>query len=166
MINLIVARGKNGEIGADNKLLWKLPSDMQFFREMTTGNTVVMGRKTWESIGSKPLPSRTNIVITNREVLLIGGRGKKPIFMNMEYFHSFIENYDSTEFGEIFIIGGSSIYKGLAKYVDVMYITEVEQSYPQADTYFEFPEGNWKRILLGMGKDNGLEYKFTKWERE
>src|SRR3989338_6362266 len=105
MISLIAAIGKNNELGKDNALLWKLPADMKHFREITLLHTVIMGRKTFESMG-KPLPNRRNIVIT-RDV-----KYKKE---GVDIVHSLDKAIDSarnplTENEEIFIIGGAEIY--------------------------------------------------------
>lgn len=127
MINLIVAHGEHREIGFENKLLWKLPKDMDRFVELTTGHTVVMGRKTYESIG-RPLPNRENIVLT---------RDPEPVFLPQG-----VAPFDSTDSilryskdREIFIIGGAEVYKAFLPYADRLYITLVRGTF-KADTYF------------------------------
>lgn len=127
MINIIVAHGENKEIGLNNELLWKLPKDMKRFKEITTGHTVVMGRKTFESIG-RPLPNRENIVLT---------RDPEPVFLPQG-----VAPFDSTdsilcysEGRELFIIGGAEVYKAFLPFADRLYITWVHGTF-KADSYF------------------------------
>lgn len=132
MISIIVAIAENGVIGGDNKLLWHISSDLKRFKALTTGNTIVMGRKTYESIG-RPLPNRKNIVISRNRELTIEG---------CEVIHSLeelITNHDKGE--ELFIIGGGEIYRSALQYADKLYITEVLKSY-DGDT--SFPEINFE----------------------
>lgn len=162
-MNLIVARGINGEIGANNELLWKLPGDMRFFRETTRFNTVVMGRKTWESIGSKPLPKRKNIVIT-RNPKWTGD--SNTMYLTLEQFISlYKKSWDYLLYGDSFIIGGAEIYRQLDCYIDVMYITEVEQTFPEADSFFYGLSGEWDIEKLESGEENGLKYTIYKHTR-
>ena len=161
MVNLIVARGKNGEIGAGNDLLWRLPSDMQFFKNTTVNQTVVMGMNTWKSIGEKPLTSRTNIVITRSGTSTRLINGQFVYFSTKEDMEDLVRNFA----GEVFIIGGEKIYGEFASLVDVMYITEVEQTYENADTFFNEPEGEWRKTPIYRGYENGLAFTIRKWER-
>ena len=164
-MKLIVAMGKNGEIGANNKLLWNLPSDMKHFRETTKWHTVVMGRKTWESIGSKPLPNRQNIVITRNKHMKSDYRNVHFATLE-EFIHNHRRNvYDSLMFGDFFVIGGAEIYEKLAKYTNVMYITYVEQSFPEADTFFPNIEGVFNYETLQTGEENGLKFTIKKFTR-
>jgi len=131
MISLIAAIGKNNELGKGNNLLWKLPADQKFFRETTLGHTVIMGRKTFESLG-RPLPNRRNIVIT-RDV-----NYKKE---GVDIVHSLDKAIDSarnplTENEEIFIIGGAEIYKQSLPLADKLYITHIEAEDKDADSFF------------------------------
>ena len=127
MINIIVAHGLNKEIGLDNKLLWKLPKDMDWFVKHTTGHTVVMGRKTFESIG-RALPNRENIVLT---------RDPEPIFLppRIAPFNSIESILQLAKDREIYIIGGAEVYKAFLPYADRLLITTVEGQF-KADTYF------------------------------
>ena len=97
MISLIAAVGKNLELGLDNKLIWHIPEDLKYFKEVTTGKTVVMGRKTFESIG-RPLPNRKNIILSRNDILIDGAQ----VVRNFKE----VLNQD-----DVFIIGGESIYK-------------------------------------------------------
>lgn len=129
-MNLIVAVDKNWAIGKNNKLLASIPSDMQMFRERTTGGVVVMGRKTLESLpGGRPLPDRTNIVITNRATL----KNDKIIVCNdVPTVLDKIKEYPPEK---VFCIGGGSVYRLLLPYCDTAYITKIDYAY-DADTYF------------------------------
>jgi len=129
MISIIAAIGKNNELGKKNDLLWNLPIDMKHFRETTRGHTVVMGQKTFESIGH-PLPSRRNIVLTQDNNLKIEG---VEIFNSLESLEAeFLK--ESSE--EVFIIGGGMIYKLFIDKADKLYITHVDAEFPDAEIFF------------------------------
>lgn len=141
ILSIISAIGKNNEIGQKNALLWNLPADMRHFKETTSGHAVIMGQKTFESIG-KSLPNRRNIVLTKDENF------KKD---DIEIVYSINELLDLLEKttqkdDECFIIGGGQIYKLFIDIADWLYITHVDESFPNADTFF--PEINmtkWKK---------------------
>ena len=122
MINVIVAYDKNLAIGKDNTLVWRQSADLKRFKELTTGNTVVMGRKTFESIG-KPLPNRKNIVITRQDIQIEG----------VEIIKSIEEIKNIEE--DIFIIGGGEIYKSCLIFADRIFATEIDCEI-EADTWF------------------------------
>lgn len=128
MISLIAAIGRNNELGKENKLLWSLPADMKHFKNITTLHTVIMGRKTFESIG-KPLPNRRNIVITR------DADYKKE---GVEIAHSLAGALDliKDKDEEIFIIGGAELYKETIKIADKLYMTHVEAEDKDADAFF------------------------------
>ncbi len=133
---MIVARSKNGVIGADNRIPWRLRDDMRFFREMTTGNTVVMGRKTFESLG-RPLPNRRNVVVT---------RDKRFRADGVDVVHSPEEALAlprNARDGELFVIGGQQIYEALLPYTDVVYVTEV-QAVVDGDAFFPELGDEWE----------------------
>ncbi|MBO5821177.1 MAG: dihydrofolate reductase, partial [Alistipes sp.] len=126
MISIIVAIAQNGTIGDKNSLLWHIKEDMRFFRTTTSGHPVIMGRKTFESLGSKPLPKRKNIVITRFDVEFEGAFTA----------HSLEEAISMAEGDEeIFIMGGAQIYAQSLDIADRMYITRVERDY-EGDTSF------------------------------
>ncbi len=127
MISLIAAIGKNNELGKNNTLLWHMPADMKFFRDTTRGHTVIMGRKTFESLKG-PLPNRKNIVIT---------RDKSYISHGVNVVHSLQEALkESGVKDEVFIIGGAEIYKQAMDYADRLYITHIDAEDKKADTFF------------------------------
>jgi dihydrofolate reductase len=128
-LSLIAAVAENGAIGKDNRLLWHLPADLQHFKRLTTGHVVVMGRKTFESIG-KPLPNRTNVVVTRQPGFEADG---------CEVVHSLddalrqsaIQNPQSA----IFVIGGAELYAQALPLAEKLYLTEVKAS-PHGDAFF------------------------------
>jgi dihydrofolate reductase len=136
MISIIVALAENLAIGAGNGLLWKLPNDMRRFRELTAGHTVIMGRKTFESLPKGALPNRTNVVISkNKETV----SGNCKIFGNLQ---DAIKEYGNEE--EVFIIGGASVYHQTIDLADKLYVTRVHHSFGNADTFFpETDENKW-----------------------
>ena len=151
MISIIVAVGKNRAIGRNNQLLWHIPEDMQHFKEKTMGKTVVMGDKTFQSIG-KPLPGRRNVVVTlDPNFMAEGVEISNSLDDILEAAKKFPE--------ETFIIGGGQIYALTFPHADKLYITEVDDSPTDADTffpdYFEF-----SKEVRKEEHDNGM-FKFT-----
>ena len=161
MISLIAAIGKNNELGKGNTLLWHLPADMKHFREITTLHPVVMGRKTFESLG-KPLPNRRNIVIT-RDV-----NYKRT---GMELVYSLNEALDlfPNQDEEIFIIGGAEIYKQTMPVADKLYITHIDAEDREADAFFpEIIPIVWNEISHEEHKrdeKNPFNYVFSIYEK-
>ena len=158
MISIIAAIGKNRELGKDNKLLWHIPEDFKRFKELTSNHVVIMGRKTFESIG-KPLPNRVNIIITRN-------RTWAPLRCTISYsLEEAIEK--GTTFAkasasqrEIFIIGGAEIYKQGIQYADKLYLTLINRKYPKADAFFpDYSE--FKKITFEENHNSGeLQFKF------
>lgn len=133
-----MAYDKNRGIGADNDLLWMrdLPADLKHFRKLTLGKSIIMGRKTFESIGSKPLPDRQNIVLsrtpTGVEKVITAG--------------SLAAGYAMAQY-PIVVIGGESIFREALKDVDTIYATEVDASFPQASVFFpELDMNDWREV--------------------
>ncbi|MEA2006964.1 MAG: dihydrofolate reductase [Patescibacteria group bacterium] len=151
MISIIVVVGKNREIGCDNKLLWNLPEDMQRFKKITMGKTVVMGDKTFESIGGT-LPRRKNIVVSLKEGY------QAPGCETRDSLEEVLEEYKSKD-EELFVIGGGMIYELALSHADKLYITEVDDA-PKADTHFpDYSE--FKKIVYEKESFDGtLNYKF------
>jgi len=158
MISVIVAVGKNREIGRKNELLFEIPEDMQRFIDVTKGHTVVMGEKTFQSIG-KPLPNRKNIVVT------LDKNYKAPGCETRYSLEDVLkENKKSKE--EIFVIGGGQIYKLSLPYADKLYITEVDSEILDADTYFPDYSEFSKVVFERSSSDDNYKYKFLELERE
>lgn len=157
MISLIAAVGKNNELGLDNHLIFNIPGDLKFFRNITLGKTVVMGRKTYESIG-KPLPKRINIVVSNSLKETDG-------ITIINSFEEVLEKYLNSD-EEVFIIGGESLYNYFINYAQNIYLTKVYAN-ADADKYFpSFDENNYNQTLLGENKENNLEYKHILYRRK
>ena len=161
MISLIAAIGKNNELGKGNTLLWHMPADMKFFRETTSLHAVVMGRKTFESLG-RPLPNRKNIVIT-RDV-----KYKKE---GVEIVHSLSAALDlfRDQNEEIFVIGGAEIYKQTISIADKLYITHIEAEDKEADAFFpEIIPVVWNEVSHEEHKkdeENPFNYTFSVYEK-
>ncbi len=167
-VALIVAMAENGVIGRNNKLPWHLPEDLRYFKQTTMGKPIIMGRKTYESIG-KPLPGRTNIVISRQEnyELPEGAKHVRSLDEAIELADS-IAFIDGTE--EVMVIGGSQIYKEafLQGKADRLYLTKVH-SEVDGDAYLEgFDESQWR--LTGQddfqsSETNPYDYSFCVYER-
>ncbi len=158
-LTIIVAISENNAIGKNNQLLWHLPADLKHFKEITTGHTIIMGRKTYDSIG-KPLPNRRSIVITRSTDLVIDG---------VEVVNSLNEAIELCKPDEqAFIIGGAEIYNQAMPYVTAIHLTKVHQQY-EADAFF--PEINptvWKEInsvTYPVDEKNNVAYTFSTLER-
>lgn len=138
MISLIVAMDKNRVIGVENKLPWHLPADLKRFKDLTLGHHIVMGRKTFESIG-KPLPGRTNVVITRQS-------DYRP--QGCTVVHS-LEAAMMTSQGdsEVFIIGGGELFKQALSFADKVYVTLIDTAVPRGDAYFpDLEKSNWQLL--------------------
>ena len=153
-VHMIVARSKNGVIGRGGRIPWRLRDDMRFFRETTMGHTVVMGRKTFESLG-RPLPGRRNVVVTRDRGFRAEG---------VEVVHSPEEALAlprTPADGELFVIGGQQLYEALLPYADVIYITEVD-AVVEGDAFFPALGDEWELTELRRhGADEHNEYPFT-----
>ena len=161
MISYIVAMDKNRVIGKDNQLPWHLPADLKFFKKVTMGHPIVMGRKTHESIG-KPLPGRENIILTRNQTYKSEGCS---VIHSVEELNRLVEEKNE----EVFVIGGAELFKATFAHVDRLYITKIEHEF-EGDTYFpDFKESDWKIISQEKGiKDekNPYDYSFIIYERE
>ncbi|MCF2221592.1 dihydrofolate reductase [Chryseobacterium sp. PS-8] len=160
MTTIVVAMGEKNEIGFENQLLWHLPKDLKHFKEITSGHPVIMGRKTYESIG-KPLPNRTNIVVSRKtdwfeEGILIVGSIKEAV--------KFAKKIDE----EVFIIGGGKIYEQTMDIVDKLEVTLVKADL-QADTFFpKIDPKIWKKtdeICHEKDEKNQHDFCFQTFER-
>ena len=161
MLSIIVAKAKNNIIGKDNKLLWHLPDDLKRFKELTTGHNIIMGRKTFESLG-RVLPNRKHIVFTQNPDFKIDDE-------NVQVVHSMLEIQEYIESKEEnFVIGGAMIYNLLMPYVTKMYVTEIDKDF-DGDTFF--PKINteiWKEVSREKGPSddkNDFDYDYVTYER-
>jgi dihydrofolate reductase len=157
-ISMIVARSRNHVIGRDNQMPWKISADLQFFKRITMGFPVIMGRKTWESIG-RPLPGRRNIVVSrNQDYQATGG----------ELVGSLDEALKSlSEFPRVFVIGGEQLFKQAFDKADRLYITEIDLDIEGGDTFFAVPnESNWKEVERTPGAEGDITFSFITLERK
>lgn len=157
MYTIIAAIGKNRELGRDNKLLWSLKGDLKFFKEKTTNHTIIMGRKTFESLG-RLLPNRKHVVISSSNNF----PKEVDVYNNIE---SLLSHYKDTS-EELFIIGGAKIYSEFIDYATKMYLTLVDGEF-DADVYFPmFDEKDWTKTVLSENEENGLKYKHVLYEKK
>jgi dihydrofolate reductase len=157
-ISMIVARSRNHVIGRDNQMPWKISADLQFFKRITMGFPVIMGRKTWESIG-RPLPGRRNIVVSrNADLTLIGA----------EVAGSLEEALDRlSESARVFVIGGEQLFKQAFDKTDRLYITEIDLDIADGDTFFEVPNANqWQELERTPGSEGEISFNFVTLERK
>ncbi len=158
MLSIICILGKNREIGFQNKLLWDIPEDMEHFRRLTWGHTVIMGDRTFESIG-RALPGRKNIVVS---------RDKNYQAPDCEVNNSLEDllHWAKSQPEEIFVIGGGQIYKQALPFAEKLYLTLVDDS-PLADTFFPDYSRDFVQVKSSEQKEyKGIKYKFTEYERQ
>ncbi len=161
MLSIIVAKAKNNIIGKNNELVWHLPEDLKHFKELTTGHTIIMGRKTYESLG-KPLPNRKHIIFSQNPDFRVHEE-------NVQVVHSLLEIQDLIEGKEeAFVIGGAMIYNFLMPYVKKMYVTEIKQEF-DGDAFFPIIDSEkWKETSRTTGiknEENNLDYDFVTYEK-
>lgn len=155
-ISIIAAVGRNYELGRNNDLIWHFHKDMVFFRETTTGSTVLMGRKTFESL-PKALPRRRNIVITS---------DKNYIAEGAEVCHSVDDALELCKNDNVFVIGGGKIYQQFIDMADSLYLTEVEAECADADTYFpKFDKSDYSREVLAEHEENGIRFSHVLYKK-
>ena len=157
-ISMIVARSRNHVIGRDNQMPWKISADLQFFKRVTMGHPVIMGRKTWESIG-RPLPGRRNIVVSrNAQFQLEGAELAGSLEEALNRF---------SEAPRVFVIGGEQLFKQAFAKADRLYITEIDIDINDGDTFFEVPDtASWKEIERTPGVEGEITFNFVTLERK
>lgn len=162
MLSIIVAVAKNNVIGKDNKLIWHLPEDLKRFKRLTSNHTIIMGRRTFESLG-RVLPNRKHVILCNDAKMNIDDENVE-ILDDISKLKKYIESDD-----ENFVIGGATIYRLLMPFANKMYITHINQEF-DGDVYFpEISEKEWKIIDRETGlKDekNPFDYEYVTYERK
>ena len=159
---IVVAYGKNREIGAANDMPWSnsLKDDLKNFKELTSGSTIIVGRKTFDSFGGKPLPNRENIVVTHSTNELIDG---------IKVARSLNEAYSLASNEKVFVIGGGQIYAEAINDMDILYVTEVNAKFDTATVFFPKVDLSlWKetsRVHHNADERNKYEFDFVKYER-
>ncbi|EKT4467217.1 dihydrofolate reductase [Pseudomonas putida] len=164
-LSLIAALAENRVIGIDNSMPWHLPGDFKYFKATTLGKPIIMGRKTWDSLG-RPLPGRLNIVVSRQPGLVLAGA---EVFPSLEAAVTRAEQWAQEQgVGELMLIGGAQLYgqaleKGLVKR---MYLTRVELS-PEGDAWFpEFDKAQWTLMSSEPQEEEGKPaYHFEVWDR-
>jgi dihydrofolate reductase len=158
-VALIAAVARNGIIGAGNRLPWHLPEDLRHFRSITSGHTVIMGRKTWESIG-KPLPNRQNIVVSRQAGLRLDGAA---VAHSLEEALTLAVRPDP-----VFIIGGEALYRSALPVATLLYLTEIARDFAGDARFPPFERGEWREIACEVHEPasrDGFAYHFATYER-
>lgn len=170
ILSIIAAIGKNNELGKGNELLWHMPADMRHFRETTSGHPVIMGRKTFESLGTsadgslgKPLPNRRNIVVTRN---MDYRKSDVEVVYSLDVAMKLLENLSD----EVFVIGGSEIYRQALPFADKLYITRIDGEDKEADAHFpEIRNTEWEesyREHHDADDKNPFAYTFLTYKRK
>lgn len=162
MLSIIVAKAKNNVIGKNNQMLWHLSDDLKRFKQLTLNHTIIMGRKTFESLGGI-LPNRKHIIFSQNPDFKVENE-------NVQVVHSLLQIQDLIEGKEeAFVIGGAMIYNFLMPYVRKMYVTEIEKDF-DGDAFFPVIDTNiWKETSREKGlkdENNNLDYYFITYERK
>ena len=160
MLSIIVAKAKNNIIGNNNELIWHIPEDLKRFKRLTTGHTIIMGRKTFESLG-RILPNRHHVILCNDMELNIDDE-------NVEVLEdiSQLEKYINSE-EENFVIGGATMYKLLMPYCKKMYITEIDRDFEGDVSFPEIDLDKWKVVKREKGPEddeNDFDYEYVDYE--
>lgn len=158
-VALIAAVASNGIIGAGNRLPWHLPEDLAHFRALTSGHCVVMGRKTWASIG-RPLPNRQNIVVTHQADLRVEGAA---VAHSLEQALSMSDRPDP-----VFVIGGEALYRAALPLADLLYLTEIDRDFAGDARFPAFERALWREVARDVhapASSAGFAYHFATYER-
>ena len=157
-LNLIAAVGKNRELGKDNDLIWHLKEDLKYFKEKTNNNTIIMGRKCFESLPGL-LPNRKHIILTNNKNYIVNGA---LIMHNIEEVLEYVKNTNET----CFIIGGAKIYEIFLPYCNNLYLTEIDDE-KDADVYFpKFDKNMYNSEIVEENEENNIKYKMLVYRRK
>jgi dihydrofolate reductase len=157
-ISMIVARSRNHVIGRNNQMPWKISADLQFFKRVTMGFPVIMGRKTWESIG-RPLPGRRNIVVSrNPSLTLAGAEVSGSLDQALQHL---------SDSPRVFVIGGEQLFSQAFSKADQLYITEIDLEVEGGDTFFQIPNPDeWVEIERTPGDEGGISFHFLTLKRK
>ncbi|WP_185851143.1 dihydrofolate reductase [Blattabacterium cuenoti] len=163
---LISAVSTNGYIGKNNKLMWYLPNDLKHFKKITYGETVLMGRKTFESIG-KILPGRRNIILTKKKKIIYLELNKKS--KNTKILSSLKEVFSLKNYEKIFVIGGQKIYESMIDKAEKIELTLVHKKFYGDKKFPKIDPKNWEKkheILFKKDKNHSYDYSFIRYERK
>lgn len=157
-LSMIAAVGKNNELGRDNDLIWKLKDDMKFFRTITSGKTIIMGRKCFESLPGL-LPNRKHIILTTNTDYMVDGA---IIFNNIIDVIRYVENSNE----DCFVIGGAKIYEEFLPFVNEIYLTEIDDE-AIADVFFpSFDKSMYDSEVLNEGVEKSINYKILRYRKK
>jgi dihydrofolate reductase len=163
-LSLIAALAENRVIGVDNSMPWHLPGDFKYFKATTLGKPIIMGRKTWDSLG-RPLPGRLNLVVTRQQNLQLEGA---EVFTSLEAAVERAEEWAAEQgVSEVMLIGGAQLYGQALEHADRLYLTRVALT-PEGDAWFPaFDEGQWTLVsnTENPALDDKPAYRFEVWER-
>lgn len=158
-LSIIAAIGKNGELGKDNKMIWHLPNDLKFFKDMTMGKYIIMGYNTYISLPRKLVNRKYIVLSLNHHIL----DSNIKVFSNIESLLTSIKDYDA----EIFVIGGGKVYSEFIDLCQDIYLTEIDASDRSADVYFPpFDKEKYKREVLDECEENKIKYKHVVYRRK
>jgi dihydrofolate reductase len=164
-LSLIAALGENRVIGVDNSMPWHLPGDFKYFKATTLGKPIIMGRKTWDSLG-RPLPGRLNLVVSRQNGLQLEGA---EVFSSLETARERAEQWAREQsVDEVMLIGGAQLYTQALPQADRLYLTRVALS-PEGDAWFpEFDTAQWVKVsdAENAAVDGKPAYSFEIWERK
>ena len=166
-LSLVAAVGRNRELGKDGRLIWHLPEDLRYFRELTEDHPVIMGRKTFESLPGL-LKNRKHYVVTRRGVTGGGDFGGVEEVEAVSDLPALLEKFKNSE-EEAFVIGGAAVYQAALEECQKLYLTEIEAEDAAADVFFpEFKQENYERTVIKTGKDsqNDLAYSFVVYSKK
>ncbi len=158
MFSIIAAVGKNNELGYKGGLIWHLPNDLKFFKQTTTGKTIVMGENTFKSLKGI-LPNRHHVVLSENTDF----PDEVEVFASLE---DFLHKYKKVK-DEVFIIGGAMVYSEFIDLCERMYLTEVDDEFKDATVYFpKFNKSEWDSEVLAENSDNNINYKHVLYKRK
>ncbi len=162
MLSIIVAKAKNNIIGKDNGMLWKIPDDLKRFKEKTSGHTIIMGRKTFESLGGI-LPERMHIILSRNPDFNIDSNCVKVVHSLLE-LQPYMEDEE-----EHFVIGGAIVYNLLMPYANKMYITQIDKDFEGDSLFPKINEEDWKEVSREEGQQdeiNDFKYEYITYVRK
>ena len=155
-IALIAAVARNGVIGIDNRLPWRIPEDLKRFRTLTTGHSIIMGRRTWESI-ARPLPDRENIIVTRRPDFRAAGA------QSAGSLNDALEIVALPE--PVFIIGGEALYRAALPVADMLYLTEIDKDFEGDARFPDFDRAAWRLVAHDPRQGASFDYAFATYVR-
>ena len=162
MLSIIVAKAKNNIIGKDNALIWHLPDDLKRFKRLTTGHTIIMGRKTFESLG-RVLPNRHHIILCNDAQMNIDNENVE-ILEDISMLDKYVKDSE-----EHFVIGGATMYRLLMPMCTKMYITEIDKEFEGDVSFPEINLNEWKVVEREQGpedEENSFNYEYVTYEKK